>query len=178
MKKNSTKMLMLFTIVTIVGFGAYAFADWGGGWGHQGRGGPGYGYGSDLNEDEYKKLDEERQAFFKETENLRQDIYEKELALERELTKESPDAKKAAKLHKELAELETRFEQKQIDHHLAVRKINPRMGRGYMGRGGIMGYGRGGMMGSGRGGMMGSGRGGMMGYGRGGMMGYGPGGCW
>ena len=167
MKKNSGKMLMVLTVITIVGFSAYAFADWGmgsgrGGWGHHGRGGqhmgrggPGYGYGSDLNEDEYKKLDEERQAFFKETENLRQDIYEKELALERELTKESPDAKKAAKLHKELSEFETRFEQKQIDHHLAVRKINPRMGRGYMGRGGMMGYGRGGMM-----------------------MGYGPGGCW
>ena len=177
-------MLMLFTVVTIVGFGAYAFADWGGGygprgWGHQGRGwnhmgrgGPGYGYGSDLNEDEYKKLDEERQAFFKETENLRQDIYEQELALERELTKESPDAKKAAKLQKELSELETRFEQKQIDHHLAVKKINPRMGRGYMERGGMMGYGRGGMM-------MGSGRMDRGYMGRGGMMmGYGPDGCW
>lgn len=165
MKKTSSKMLMVLAIVTIVGFGAYAFGDMGGGygsrgWGHHGRGGyhmgwGGPGYGSDLSEDEYKKLDEERQTFFKETESLRQDIYDKELALERELTKESPDAKKAARLHKELSELETRFEQKEIDHHLAVRKINPRMGRGYMGRGGMMGYGRGGRM-----------------------MGYGPGGCW
>ena len=156
MKKNSGKLLMVLTVITIVGFSAYAFADWGmgsgrGGWGHHGRGWhhrgwgeSGYGYGSDLSEDEYKKLDEERQAFFKETEDLRQKIYDKELALERELTKENPDGKKAAKLHKELAELETEFEQKQIDHHLSVRKINPRMGRGYMGRGGKMGYGPGG----------------------------------
>jgi len=166
MRKNSGILLVILTVVTVLGFGAYAFADWGSGygsrgWGHMGRGGhhmgwggPGYGYGSDINEEEYKKLDEERRNFFEATENLRQDIYQKELALEQELAKENPDAKKAAQLHKELSELETRFEQKQIDHHLAVRKINPRMGRGYMGGGG------------------------MMGYGRGGMMGYGPGGCW
>ena len=166
MRKNSGILLVILIVVTVLGFGAYAFADWGSGygsrgWGHMGRGGhhmgwggPGYGYGSDINEEEYKKLGEERRTFFEATENLRQDIYQKELALEQELAKENPDAKKATQLHKELSELETRFEQKQIEHQLAVRKINPRMGRGYMGGGG------------------------MMGYGRGGMMGYGPGGCW
>jgi len=166
MKTNSGKLLMVLTLVTVLSFGAYAFADWGSGygprgWGHMGRGGhmgwggPGYGYGSDVSEDEYKKIDEEQRAFFKATENLRQDIYEKELALEQELAKENPDVQKAKKLNKELAELETQFEQKQLEHQLNMRKINPRIGRGYMGRGGMMGYGRGGMM-----------------------MGYGPGNCW
>ncbi len=157
MKINLSNVLMILTLVGIVGFGSYAFAGGGmgygsRGWGHMGRGGyhmgwgePGYGYG-DLNQDEYKKLDEKRQAFFKETEDLRQKIYEKELALEQELAKENPDGKKAARIHKELAELETKFEQKQIEYDIATRKINPRIGRGYMGRGGMMGYGRGGMM--------------------------------
>ena len=170
MKKNSGILLVILTVVTVLGFGAYAFADWGSGYGsrggghmgrgHMGWGGPGYGYGSDSNEDEYKKIDEERRAFFKATENLRQDIYEKELALEQELAKENPDAKKAGQLHKALADLETQFEQKQLEHQINIRKVNPRVGRGYMGRGGMMGYGRGGMM---------------MGYGPGG---YGQGGCW
>lgn len=174
MKNKSGKLLMVLTVVTVLGFGAYAFADWGSGygsrgWGHMGRGGhmgwvgPGYGYGSDLSEDQYKKIDEEQRAFFKATENLRQGIYEKELALEQELAKENPDAQKAKKLNKELAELETQLEQKQLDHQLNLRKIDPRAGRGYMGRGGMMGYGPGGMMGYGPGGMM---------------MGYGPGNCW
>ena len=80
MKKNTSKILLILTMVTIVGFSGYAFAEWGRGygahgWGHHGTGrhhggweGPGYGSRSGIKEDEYKKLNEEQQAFFKATE--------------------------------------------------------------------------------------------------------------
>lgn len=162
MKKNQSKILVLVTVVAFLGVGAYAFADWGrygmGNWGHH-RGGyhmgwGGSGYQRDLSEDEYKKLDEQMQTFYKETESIRQKMYEKQLALRSELAKENPDAKKAAEIQKELSALESELDQKRIDHMLSLKKDYPDWGRGFMGRGG-RGY-----------------------MGRGGMMGYGPGYCW
>lgn len=162
MRRNKSKMVMVVTIAAILGIGAYAFADWGGygmgGWGHHhggyhmGWGGPGYGDKSDLSEEDYEKLDDQMQTFYKETESIRQKIYEKELALRSELAKENPDAKKATDLQKELSGLESEFNQKRIDHMLALRKNNPNFNRGFMGRDGMMDYGPGGMMGSGPGG--------------------------
>lgn len=161
---KQSKIIILVTTVAILGIGVYAFADWGGygmgGWGHHrggyhmGWAGPGYGNRSDLSEEDYKKLDDQMQTFYKDTESIRRKIYEKELALRSELAKENPDAKKASDLQKDLSRLETDFNQKRIEHLLALRKDNPDFNRGFMGRG-ERGY-----------------------MGRGGMMGYGPGGCW
>ena len=169
MRKNTRKSLMILTIISIIGFGAYAFADWGGygmgGWGHHregyhmgrggyGMGGDGYGYRDNLSEEDYKKLDDQMQTFYTETEKLRRKIYEKELALKDELVKESPDAEKATKIQKQLSELDSEFNQKRVEHMIALRKNNPNFNGGYWGEGG-RGY-----------------------MGRGGMTGYGPGGCW
>ena len=82
-------------------------------------------------------------TFYKETESIRLKIYEKELAVRSELAKENPDAKKASDLQKELSEFESDFNQKKIDHKLALRKANPNFNRGFMGRGGMMSYGPG-----------------------------------
>ena len=68
MKSISTnKIVMVLSIIAFVGFGAYAFADWGMGYGRQGMGmyGQGIGFGgqgytSNLSEDEIGKLDQER----------------------------------------------------------------------------------------------------------------------
>lgn len=148
------KALMIITIVGIIGFGAYAFADWGmgygyhgwghhnPGWHHQGWGGSGNGYMmGDLSDAEIKKIETERNAFFKATENLRQDLYAKELELKNELYKDNPDARKAAKLQKEISGLEAKLDQKRIDHMAKMRKINPNAGRNFMGGGPMMGYG-------------------------------------
>jgi zinc resistance-associated protein len=153
MERNKSKLVMVVAIAAILGIGTYAFADRGGfgmgDWGHrQGGyhmdwGGPGYGYKSDLSEEDYKKLDDQMQTFYKETESIRQKIYEKELALRSELAKENPDAKKASDLQKEMSEFESDFNQKKIDHMLALRKANPNFNRGFMGRGGMMGSGPG-----------------------------------
>jgi Spy/CpxP family protein refolding chaperone len=157
MKKILTsKSLMVLTIVAVLGFGAYAFADWGmgpgmmGGWGNYGpgwhRGGNGYnGYGNmmgNLNDDEIQEMNSQRKKFFKATEDLRQELYAKQLELRSELAKENLDPKRASNIQNDISKLQAQLDQKQIDHMVDMRKINPDTGRGFMGRGG-MGYGAG-----------------------------------
>ena len=153
---NFSKILMILAVVALLGFGAKAFADWGMGYGGRGWGqhGPGWhhkgwgvsGYGGymmgNLNEKDLKALEDKRRAFFEETETLRQDLYAKDLELRSELAKETPDAKKAARLQTEISKLESQLDQKRVDHMIKMRKINPNAGRGrgFMGGGG-MGYG-------------------------------------
>ncbi len=84
-----------------------------------------------LSEDEIKKANEEREAFFKTTEELRQDIYAKELELKSEIAKKDTDTGKAIKIQKEISELKSQFDQKRLDHMLKMKKINPSLARGF-----------------------------------------------
>ena len=59
------------------------------------------GYYDNLSAEEIANLDQQRSEFFKETENTRQKLYEKELALGSELAKEDPDTSKDAARHDE-----------------------------------------------------------------------------
>ncbi len=144
--KNSTfrNVILIAATVSLVGVGATAFAGRGkGGWDR----GPGYGRGAmmdDLTDEQVKAMEEERNAFRKETESIRQNLNVKELELRTELARENPDAKKALALQKEISGLESDLDQKRIEHMLKMQKITPYAGRGYMmGRGGRMGYGPG-----------------------------------
>jgi hypothetical protein len=203
--KVISKFILILTAFALTGTGTSALAGWGGmgyghqgpmhhGWGHHGPGwqsggdwGP--GYTGNLSDDEIKTLQKERNAFFEATQDLRQEIYQKRLELRSEFAKKDPDAKKAAKLQKEISRLEADFDQKRLDHRMKMRKISPKAGRGFMGGRptgpGMMGYGghrypnypySGQFMGPRRGygmgpGMMGRGMGPEGGYGRGpGMM--------
>lgn len=159
MKRIASKIVTVLTVLTIMGFGAYAFAGEGmgygrhhAGWDHHGSewqdggyGCPGYGYMmGNLSDEEIQKMDAQREAFFKSTEDLRQNIYQKELALESEFAKKNPDAKNAAKLQKEISDLRAQIDQKRIAHMIEMKKINPGLGSGYMGPGMMgNGYGRG-----------------------------------
>jgi hypothetical protein len=157
MKRIASKILVVLTVFTIMGFGVYAFADGGMGYGrhHRGEGhhgpewqGEGYGcpgYGSmmgDLSDEDIQKMDEQREAFFKSTQDLRQKIYQKRLALESEFAKKNPDAKNAANIQKEISDLRAQMDQKRIAHMFEMRKINPDLGAGFMGPG-MMGHGYG-----------------------------------
>jgi Spy/CpxP family protein refolding chaperone len=152
-KKITRKALMVLTVAAVVGFGTYAFADWGMGYGRYDRshhgygqgtggcGGPGHGYMmGDLDKDQIKQMDEQRKVFFKQTENLKQEIYEKELAMKSEFAKENLDAQKVASLQNEISKLKAQIDQKRIEHIIEIRKINPNVGRGSF-KGGPMGYG-------------------------------------
>jgi len=159
MKRIASKILAVLTVFTVMGFGAYAFAGGGMGydrhhagwdrhgseWQDGGYGCPGYGgyMMGNLSDEDIQKMDEQREAFFKSTEDLRQNIYQKRLALESEFAKENPDPKKAANLQKEISDFKAQIDQKRIEYMIEMRKINPNLGTGLMGSG-MMGHGYGG----------------------------------
>ena len=150
MKKG---FFVILALVAIVALSVTAYAGKGMGYGPgggqcQGNRGGGYGPGSgnmmgcmmgNISDDEAKKINDERNAFFKATEDLRQDIYEKEMELNSELAKKNIDAEKAAKLQKEISGLESQFDQKRLDNMIKMKKLNPNMGRGFGMRGGYHG---------------------------------------
>ena len=89
-KNTSGKILLILAIVSIIGFGTYAFAHMGAGFVHRDRmphgpgmhhgwyGVPGYGFSGDFSDAEIAALEKERKGFFEATEDLRKDIYSKE----------------------------------------------------------------------------------------------------
>jgi len=151
-KKHRKLKIMLIAAIAILFSGIYASADCGKeyghhrgmhqdkGWHHKGSGGPGCSAFDNLSEDEIKKLDAERTAFFEATKDLRRKIYQKRLELASELAKENPDAAAAAALQTELSDFKAQMAQKRLEHILRVQKINPDLGRGFWG-GGPMGPG-------------------------------------
>ena len=149
---NFAKLVTILAISGIVGFAATSFAGWGRGGGGNCRG-QGSGWGQrefapadcrgNLSEEQMTRLDENRRAFFEETRNLRENLYQKELELRSELAKADPDAQKAGDLQAEVSNLTAQLDQKRIAHRIKMKKENPELfaGRGY-GMGG-RGMGRG-----------------------------------
>ena len=168
--KSFAKVVTVLAIAGIVGFAATSFAGWGRGGGNCGGQGSGWGqrgYGpsgnqGNLSDEQITGLDKERQAFFEETRDLRDNLYQKELELRSELAKKDPDSQKAAGLQAEISDLTAKFDQKRIDHRIKMQKENPEffadrgygrggrgmgrgfdgqgMGRGFCGQGGGCGY--------------------------------------
>ena len=156
----SKSLIIVITAIALIGTGTFAFAHWDEGYGHHGwmhggygmhqgyygmhqgyYGDQGYGYRGNLNEDQINALEKEQDAFLKATENIRQDLYAKQLALESELAKSNPDAAKADALQQEISKLEGQLDQLRIDHMIKVKKIDPDAGSGYAAMGPMMGYG-------------------------------------
>jgi zinc resistance-associated protein len=161
------KILLMAAFLTIVmaagasadmgrGYGQRGQMHSGQGWHHGGYGAPGSGAFGNLSEEDIKKLDEERKAFFEATKDLRREVYQKRLELASEMARQNPDAARAAALQKEISDTKGQLAQKHLDHIFRVRRINPDLGMGF-GGGGHMGFG---MMHSGRMGRGGSGYGG------------------
>jgi len=146
---KKTRGIIVLTVVAIFGITTLAFADWGHGYGHMmgdGDRGMGYhhrdgygsgqgGYYSNLSEAEIAKLDQQRSEFFKATENIRQKLYENELALRSELAKENPDTSKASSLQSEISRLQSDLDQKRLDFEIQARKSVPNYDRGSRGYG-------------------------------------------
>lgn len=105
------------------------------GWGRGYRGGNG-----DISDEDRAKIDAARDKFYDETRALRRDIDDKAYDLNKEISKDDPDAKKVAELQKQLSKLESEFDQKAVQHRLEMRKLLPEsfQGRGWgpYGRGG------------------------------------------
>jgi zinc resistance-associated protein len=137
MKMNTLgKIIVAAAIVGLVGFAATSFAGWGRGWGGGGYclgQGPGWGrwgggapgYQGNLNDQEIDKLNKERQAFFEDTRELREKLYQKELELRSEMAKQDPDVNKAVALQKEVSELQGQLDQKRVEQGIKMQKENP-----------------------------------------------------
>ncbi len=162
MKIMTNRIIILIAIATVIGIGAYAFADRGGygyrglglhgpGYHHRGWYGPGYGSADRLSDSEIAMLNEARRAYLQETEGERREVYEKELALQGEMAKENPDAGKVSAIQNDISQLEGQLKQKSLAYELKMRKAVPGFGknfyhddrmleRGYYGRGGYCGW--------------------------------------
>lgn len=165
MKTNNMRTAIAsLVVVAVIAVGANAFAGkgmgcqdgergYGGEGNHHRKGGCAYGQmNADLTPEQREQMEAERQAFFGATKNERQDLYAKKLALKAEIAKSEPDLAKASALQKEVSELRGNLDQKRLSHIMAMRKINPDAGRGFMmegrgmgrhGKGQGMGYGSG-----------------------------------
>ena len=142
--RNIRSIVIAAASIAVIGIAINAFAH--GGWGHHGpgwhhRGDYGPGYDDQMSKEQYQQFEQKREAFFKDTQYLRANLYEKEGELQNELAKDEPDAAKASGLQKEISEIQAQLDQKRIDHMVEMRKLAPNTGRGF-GRGGpMMGYG-------------------------------------
>ena len=153
MKRNTLIITGIALVVSIVAVSAFAQRPrWGRGYGMMGPDGrgpgwhhrDGYGRGGNygtLSSEEMAKLDQQRTEFFKATENIRQNLYEKELALRSELAKENPDTAKALGLQNEISKLQSELDQKRLEFQIQARKDAPNFSRGYGRYGPMMGYG-------------------------------------
>lgn len=112
-------------VLILIGSGMTAFADRRMAYGPDDRC---PGYAGNLSDEELKAVQQERQRFFDETRDLRQDIRQKQLELQSELAKKNPDTQKAAALQKEISGFEQQFDQKRLDHMMKMKKIDPEMG--------------------------------------------------
>ena len=153
MKTNKLRTVIVsLATAAVMAVGANAFAGKGmgnqdgergcGGWGNQNRRG-GCAYGqmkADLTPEQREQMETERQAFFDATKIERQDLYAKRLELRAEMAKSQPDINKASALQKEVSELQASLDQKRLGHIMAMRKINPDAGRGFMMEGRGMGH--------------------------------------
>ncbi|OQX21946.1 MAG: hypothetical protein BWK80_31735 [Desulfobacteraceae bacterium IS3] len=99
-------------------------------------GGSGCPMAANLSDEQIQKADQARKAFFAETQELRQNIYQKGLELETAIAKKEPDVENIKKLQKDLSDLESQFDEKRIEHILLMKKISPSLGAGCGSRGG------------------------------------------
>ena len=150
-------VIIAIASIAIIGIGINAFAHggmgWGGGGGHH-RGGMHYqgaynnGNSDQMSPEAYKQFEQNKEAFFNETRDIRTSLFEKERDLQNELAKDEPDMAQASRIQKEISDLQSQFDQKRIEHMVEMRKLNPNAGRGYRSGSSMMGS-RGSMMGSG-----------------------------
>lgn len=149
MKKNMG-MQLLVIIAAVLGLGGYAFAH-GGGMMGGGMGGPGMmgsgsgygygmggqgqgyygrqmgnnGYGGNLSQQDAARLQQARNRFDASTRRLRNDIRDKQAALNDEMNKTEPDAGSVSRLQNQLSRLRSEYDRKALAFQIEMRNIVP-----------------------------------------------------
>jgi zinc resistance-associated protein len=158
--KRLTALLGILALVGAVAVPVFALGPgWGWGYHMMGYWGGGYGYAGNyenLAPEQRAQLDALSRQFYDETTDLRNHIWSRSSELNVLLDSPNPDLDKVKALQKEIADLWTKLDDKQLNYELQTRKISPQGDSGgpYAGW-----YGHH-----------------MGGFGPG--MGYGPGACW
>ena len=151
MKNNTLKKTLLFAVILLIAsLSVYAFA-------HSGRnhmrGFSGMGYGNhmgygmnyyrgghmldSLSIDDQAKMQEQMNAFFSDTKEIREKKYNKRLELNQEYSKSEVDNEKIKRLQSELFDLSSQFEKQRFEHRATMQELfgnqNNRYntGRGY-----------------------------------------------
>ncbi|MFQ6079541.1 MAG: Spy/CpxP family protein refolding chaperone [Thermodesulfobacteriota bacterium] len=173
MRKTKSTVTAIGIALAIVLVGGWAFAH--GPWRERGYGRHGYGYGdpySNLSSEQREKLQAQEEKFYQDTAELRRELYQKRLELQGLWIDPKADPEKIKTKQREVFELQSRIQDKALEHKLAARELLPEgeVGQGPMGWGHGMGPGSGMGFGPHHGG-------GHMG-GSGAMRGYGAGPCW
>ena len=140
-------LIVAIASIAVIGFALNAFAH--GGWGYHGsgmhqRGDAGPGFDDQMSNEQRQQFEQQREAFLKETQDVRASLVEKERELQNELAKAEPDISSASGLQKQISELRAQLDQKRLDHMVEMKKSIPGAGRGFAGGGPMMGYGTGG----------------------------------
>jgi hypothetical protein len=169
MGKRKNTLTVIGIVLAIVLVGGWVFAHGPGG--KRGYGHREYGYGdpySNLTSEQREKLQAQEEKFYQDTAQLRKELYQKRLELQGLWIDPKADPEKIKAKQREVFELQSRIQEKALEHKLATRELLPEEGIGQ----GPWGHGYG--MGSGPH----HGRGHMGGHGPGAMRGYGRGPCW
>ena len=142
MKKSTRKIfIMVLFIAAAVSLGAYAANEGGEKTEKPAQPGAqsasccagGYdsrGIGSNLREDDIRKLNEERSLFLQTIVPLRQGIYEKSVTLKDELDKENPDTDIAARIREDISDLHAQLAKKRTKYLIKIKEINPNLLQG------------------------------------------------
>lgn len=129
MKKTSMKKTMMISmaIMMIAGFGTWAAAQ-------QNQSGPAEGcpyqkmmrgQASNLPPETVAKLDEERQSFWAETQELRDALGAKKDELAAEFAKEDMNVETLKALQADMSNLMAQLAQKRVDHMVRMKAIDP-----------------------------------------------------
>lgn len=149
MKKliSGRHIIVVLAVFAVSGLGTIAFAQSGAGMQHgqyrHGQGGyhdnmgAGCRYIDNLTDEQKAAIKKEREAFYKDTMDLRRSIKSKRLELRSEMVKPDVNEKRVVQLQKELSALEADFDLKRIEHRLKMQKIDPGM---CLGKGGNKDY--------------------------------------
>ncbi len=129
-------------MVFILGIGGYAMAGRGGcpmqkkgsgfyaekNLGFEECKGPG-GKWDNITPEQKEKLKAEREVFKKDTEDLRIEIMQRQLDLQKELLNKTPSVRKAKSIQKDISGLEAKFAQEKIVHLIRMKEICPELGK-------------------------------------------------
>jgi hypothetical protein len=139
MRKTKRTTLVITVVMALALVGGFALAHDPGEKKGYGDPGAGRGWTSNLSPEQQERLRAQEQKFYEDTARLRTELYQRRLELQGLIVDPQADPETIKAKQRELFDLERQFQERALDHRLAVREVLP---EGYAG-GGPHGYGPG-----------------------------------